>query len=133
MTFGVNALDWTNIGRKLRTSMAETVGESLVATNLAAFSSMIGFIIYDGETGVKTTQYDMYIDRDEDEEELDLSSLLRSENEEKNKESQLCSNRRARNSASSAAFFSSACPRQTKRASIASSSSPSPVSLAFLQ
>ena len=66
MTFGVNALDWTNIGRKLQTSMAETVGESLVATNLAAFSSMIGFIIYDGETGVKTTQYDMYIDRDED-------------------------------------------------------------------
>ena len=68
MTFGVNALDWTNIGSKLRTSMAETVGESLVATNLAAFSSMVGFIIYDGETGVKTTQYDMYIDRDEDEE-----------------------------------------------------------------
>jgi len=31
MTFGVNALDWTNIGSKLRTSMAETVGESLVA------------------------------------------------------------------------------------------------------
>ena len=29
MTFGVNALDWTNIGRKLQTNMAETVGEAL--------------------------------------------------------------------------------------------------------
>ena len=74
MTFGVNALDWTNIGRKLRTSMAETVGESLVATNLAAFSSMIGFPIYDGETGAKSTQYDMYIDRDEVDEGLDTPS-----------------------------------------------------------
>ena len=70
MTFGVNALDWTNIGRKLQTRLAETVGESLVATNLAAFSSMIGFPIYDGETGAKSTQYDMYIDRDEVDEGL---------------------------------------------------------------
>ena len=75
MTFGVNTLDWSNIGRTLQTHLAETfrnetVGNALVETNLAAFSSMIGFPIYDGETGAKSTQYDMYIDRDEVDEGL---------------------------------------------------------------
>lgn len=76
MTFGVNALDWTNIGRKLQTNMAETVGEALTSNNLPAFSSMVGFIIYDGETGAQLTRYDMYIDRDEvDDSNLDTTPI----------------------------------------------------------
>lgn len=76
MTFGVNPLDWTNIGRKLQTNMAETVGEALTNNNLAAFSSMVGFIVYDGETGAQLTRYDMYLDRDEvDESNLDTTPI----------------------------------------------------------
>jgi hypothetical protein len=60
MTFGVNALDWTNIGRKLQTSMAETVGESLT---LPAESSVLSpFAYYDGATGTILTTYSAYLD-----------------------------------------------------------------------
>ena len=60
MTFGVNALDWTNIGRKLRTSMAETVGETL--TLLDDSSVVTPFTYYDGATGTVLTTYSAYLD-----------------------------------------------------------------------
>ena len=60
MTFGVNALDWTNIGRKLQTNMAETVGEALT---LPAESSVLSpFAYYDGATGTILTTYSAYLD-----------------------------------------------------------------------
>ena len=60
MTFGVNALDWTNIGRKLQTNMAETVGEALT---LPAESSVLSpFAYYDGATGTVLTTYSAYLD-----------------------------------------------------------------------
>lgn len=60
MTFGVNALDWTNIGRKLQTNMAETVGEALT---LPAESSVLSpFAYYDSETGTVLTTYSAYLD-----------------------------------------------------------------------
>ena len=79
MTFGVNALDWSNIGRKLQTRLAETfrnetVGAATTSTNLVALSSMTGFGYYDGKTGARTTRYDMYIDRDEVDEGVDYPS-----------------------------------------------------------
>ena len=60
MTFGVNTLDWTNIGRKLQTNMAETVGEALT---LPAESSVLSpFAYYDGATGTVLTTYSAYLD-----------------------------------------------------------------------
>ena len=60
MTFGVNPLDWTNIGRKLQTNMAETVGEALT---LPAESSVLSpFAYYDGATGTILTTYSAYLD-----------------------------------------------------------------------
>ena len=60
MTFGVNPLDWTNIGRKLQTNMAETVGESLT---LPTESSVLSpFAYYDGETDTVLTTYSAYLD-----------------------------------------------------------------------
>jgi len=60
MTFGVNALDWTNIGRKLQTNMAETVGEAL--TLPAESSVLTPFAYYDGATGTVITTYSAYLD-----------------------------------------------------------------------
>lgn len=60
MTFGVNALDWTNIGRKLQTHLAETVGETL--TLLDESSVVTPFAYYDGATGTVLTTYSAYLD-----------------------------------------------------------------------
>ena len=66
MTFGVNALDWTNIGRKLQTRLAETfrnetVGDACAACN-AESSVLTPFAYYDGATGTVLTTYSAYLD-----------------------------------------------------------------------
>jgi len=60
MTFGVNALDWTNIGRKLQTRLAETVGETLSST--VTESVLTPFEYYDAATGAVLTTYSAYLD-----------------------------------------------------------------------
>ena len=60
MTFGVNALDWTNIGRKLQNRMAETVGEALTLPTESTVLSP--FAYYDGATGTVLTTYSAYLD-----------------------------------------------------------------------
>ena len=60
MTFGVNALDWTNIGRKLQTRLAETVGETLSST--VTESVLTPFAYYDAATGAVLTTYSAYLD-----------------------------------------------------------------------
>ena len=65
MTFGVNALDWTNIGRKLQTRLAETfrnetVGDALLLNRPTSF--ITNFAYYDGATGTVLTTYSAYLD-----------------------------------------------------------------------
>jgi hypothetical protein len=60
MTFGVNAFDWSNIGRKLQTMFAETVGETLSST--VTESVLSSFAYYDGATGTVLTTYSAYLD-----------------------------------------------------------------------
>ena len=65
MTFGVNTLDWTNIGRKLQTRLAETfrnetVGDACAACT-AESSVLTPFAYYDGATRTLTT-YSAYLD-----------------------------------------------------------------------
>ena len=65
MTFGVNTLDWTNIGRKLQTRLAETFrGDTLgEATTLPAEARVLTpFEYYDGATGTVLTTYSAYLD-----------------------------------------------------------------------
>jgi len=62
MTFGVNALDWTNIGRNLRTRLAETVGETLTPNLIEESSVVPAFTYYDGATGTILTTYSAYLD-----------------------------------------------------------------------
>ena len=66
MTFGVNTLDWTNIGRKLQTRLAETfrnetVGDACTACT-AESSVLTPFAYYDGATGTVLTTYSAYLD-----------------------------------------------------------------------
>ena len=66
MTFGVNTLDWTNIGRKLQTRLAETfrnetVGDACAACT-AESSVLTPFAYYDGATGTVLTTYSAYLD-----------------------------------------------------------------------
>jgi hypothetical protein len=69
MTFGVNALDWSNIGRTLQTHLAETVGEALtlVSTPIGLWDingdgQIPPFIYYDGETDTELARYNLYFD-----------------------------------------------------------------------
>ena len=66
MTFGVNTLDWTNIGRTLQTRLAETfrnetVGDACTACT-AESSVLTPFAYYDGATGTVLTTYSAYLD-----------------------------------------------------------------------
>ena len=66
MTFGVNALDWSNIGRTLQTHLAETfrnetVGDACTACT-AESSVLTPFAYYDGATSTVLTTYSAYLD-----------------------------------------------------------------------
>ncbi len=78
MTFGVNALDWTNIGRQLQTKAAELflandVGESYDGTTSPVLD---GFTYFDGATGNQLTTYFVALETEGDGDTPDVHYII---------------------------------------------------------